>query len=95
MNKRNMEINKNKKEILNLELKLPAEIRKFKIITKLKAKTNKNFGKDPKKRSVKELIKYGVVNLDKPSGPTSHQVSAYLQDILNIKKAGHSGTLEI
>jgi H/ACA ribonucleoprotein complex subunit 4 len=32
--------------------------------------------------------------VDKPSGPTSHQISAYVKDILAIDKAGHSGTLD-
>lgn len=28
------------------------------------------FGKHPNERAVKELIKYGIVNVDKPRGPT-------------------------
>src|SRR3989344_3901169 len=52
------------------------------------------FGKDPQERTTEELINYGIVNIDKPKGPTSHQVSAYLQKILGIEKAGHSGTLD-
>ena len=43
---------------------------------------------------VEELINYGIVNIDKPSGPTSHQVADFVQKILGIKKAGHSGTLD-
>lgn len=41
-----------------------------------------------------DLIKYGIVNIDKPPGPTSHQVSDFVQKILKIKKSGHSGTLD-
>lgn len=52
------------------------------------------FGKDPQERTTAELINYGIVNIDKPKGPTSHQVNAYLQTILGIEKAGHSGTLD-
>lgn len=52
------------------------------------------FGKLPNERSPEELIQYGIVNLDKPKGPTSHQVSDYVQKILHITKAGHSGTLD-
>lgn len=40
------------------------------------------------------LIEYGIVNIDKPKGPTSHQVAAFVQKILNINKSGHSGTLD-
>jgi len=41
-----------------------------------------------------DLIDYGIVNIDKPPGPTSHQVADFVQKILHIKKAGHSGTLD-
>ena len=52
------------------------------------------FGKNPEERTPEELIQYGIVNVDKPKGPSSHQVSDYVQKILGITKAGHSGTLE-
>lgn len=58
------------------------------------ATTNAKFGQDPCTRSVKELLDYGIVNLDKPSGPTSHQVSAYVKGVLHLNKTGHSGTLD-
>lgn len=48
----------------------------------------------PNERPIKELLDFGVVNLDKPAGPTSHQVSAYVQKALHIEKSGHSGTLD-
>ena len=40
------------------------------------------------------LFHYGVVNLNKPQGPTSHQISDYVKKILKLDKAGHSGTLD-
>jgi len=52
------------------------------------------FGIKPEERSTEELINYGIVNIDKPKGPTSHQVSDFVQKILGIKKSGHSGTLD-
>ncbi|MBA3064833.1 RNA-guided pseudouridylation complex pseudouridine synthase subunit Cbf5, partial [Candidatus Woesearchaeota archaeon] len=73
---------------------LPFEKIKRKILIRKKFVTSSKFGCDPDKRTVKELINYGIVNIDMPPGPTSHQVSAYLQKILNISKAGHSGTLD-
>ncbi len=73
---------------------LPYEKVEREIIIKKKAKTSDKFGCRPEDRSVEELINYGIVNIDKPKGPTSHQVSAYVQKILGIKKAGHSGTLD-
>ena len=63
-------------------------------LTRQKVKTSEKFGCDPTKRPISELLSYGVVNIDKPSGPTSHQVSSFVQKILNIKKSGHSGTLD-
>lgn len=52
------------------------------------------FGKPPEERTAEELIYYSIVNIDKPKGPTSHQVSDYVQKILKITKSGHSGTLD-
>jgi len=60
----------------------------------IKKESEGTFGKYPQERTPEELIQYGIVNLDKPKGPTSHQVSDYVQKILGITKAGHSGTLE-
>ncbi|MFQ6060391.1 MAG: RNA-guided pseudouridylation complex pseudouridine synthase subunit Cbf5, partial [Thermoplasmata archaeon] len=50
--------------------------------------------KRPGERSVEELLHLGVINIDKPSGPTSHQVSAWVKQILGVEKAGHGGTLD-
>lgn len=36
----------------------------------------------------------GVVVLDKPSGPTSHEVAAWVRDIMEVDKAAHTGTLD-
>lgn len=53
-----------------------------------------DYGTRPEERSITDLLNQGVVNLDKPMGPTSHQVTAWVRDILGIEKAGHSGTLD-
>jgi H/ACA ribonucleoprotein complex subunit 4 len=52
------------------------------------------YGKPPEERTVEELIEKGLIVLDKPMGPTSHEIVAWIKKILNIKKAGHSGTLD-
>lgn len=49
---------------------------------------------DPYKRPIETLLDYGVINLNKPKGPTSHLVTDHVKKILNIKKAGHGGTLD-
>ncbi len=36
----------------------------------------------------------GAVILDKPAGPSSHQVAAWVRDLLDLSKAGHGGTLD-
>jgi len=73
---------------------LPFETKKKDVFVKREAKTDPKFGCRPEERSIEEIINYGIVNIDKPKGPTSHQVSAYVQQILGLKKAGHSGTLD-
>lgn len=55
--------------------------------------TDPNYGKSPKDRTVEELIKSSVIILDKHSGPTSHQCSAWVKDVFQVKRTGHSGTL--
>ncbi len=48
----------------------------------------------PEERSVGELLGFGVVNLDKPPGPSAHQVSAWVRDLMGVERAAHSGTLD-
>lgn len=51
-------------------------------------------GCSPLKRSLLEYIRYGILNLDKPSNPSSHEVVAWIRRILRVEKTGHSGTLD-
>src|SRR5213594_3848072 len=51
-------------------------------------------GTRPEERSIEERIRLGVAIVDKPAGPTSHQVSAWVRDMFGVPKAGHSGTLD-
>jgi len=45
-------------------------------------------------RTVPELLRRGLFIADKPQGPTSHQVSAWVRDLVGAEKAGHAGTLD-
>ena len=72
---------------------LPSD-KKRKRVIKIQAKTNPNYGKSPNERSIKELLSNGIINLDKPNGPTSHQVDAWVRKILGTDKVGHGGTLD-
>ncbi|MGC8974797.1 MAG: tRNA pseudouridine synthase A [Thermoprotei archaeon] len=56
--------------------------------------TSSEYGKLPEERSLEELLRFGVINLDKPPGPTSHEIVAWIKEILGVSKAGHGGTLE-
>ncbi|MBT3771754.1 MAG: RNA-guided pseudouridylation complex pseudouridine synthase subunit Cbf5 [Euryarchaeota archaeon] len=58
------------------------------------ATTDPAHGKAPSERSVEELLAGGIILLDKPFGPTSHQVSAWARDLLGLDKMGHGGTLD-
>lgn len=51
-------------------------------------------GMSPLKRKLAEYIQYGVINLDKPANPSSHEVVAWIKRILRCEKTGHSGTLD-
>src|SRR3989338_1394353 len=73
---------------------LPFEKTKREILVRKDAETNYKYGCNPENRKTHEIINYGIVNIDKPKGPTSHQVSDYVQKILHIDKSGHSGTLD-
>jgi len=46
------------------------------------------------KRPIQEYVRYGIINLDKPSNPSSHEVVAWIKRILKVEKTGHSGTLD-
>ncbi|CAL1154046.1 unnamed protein product [Cladocopium goreaui] len=37
---------------------------------------------------------YGILNLDKPVNPSSHEVVSWIKRIMNCEKTGHSGTLD-
>jgi H/ACA ribonucleoprotein complex subunit 4 len=72
---------------------LPSE-KKRESLVKSEDTTDERSGKKPEERPIEEYIRRGVINLDKPAGPTSHEVTSWVKKILNLNKAGHSGTLD-
>lgn len=56
--------------------------------------SDRGFGKRPGERTIQELLACGVIALDKPPGPSSHQVAAWVRDMLEVEKAGQGGTLD-
>lgn len=67
---------------------------KRELLLKSEAETDPKHGHKPDLRPYPDLVRFGVINLDKPPGPTSHEVAAWVRRILNIKQTGHGGTLE-
>jgi H/ACA ribonucleoprotein complex subunit 4 len=63
-------------------------------VQKAKARREPSQERSPGRRTVDELLRDGVVILDKPMGPTSHQVSSWVREMLGATKAAHGGTLD-
>ena len=63
-------------------------------LVKSESETDESYGKRPSERSIEELIGSCVVVVDKHSGPTSHQVTAWVGGIFDAGKTGHAGTLD-
>ena len=61
-----------------METLLPFERMKREILTRIDSEPSKKYGVFPEDRSTEQLIEYGIINVDKPKGPTSHQVADYV-----------------
>ena len=72
---------------------LPSE-KKRKRLIKVSVETDPYHGKHPGKKTVSELLQNSIIILDKPSGPTAHQVDSWVRKIFSIEKVGHAGTLD-
>lgn len=64
------------------------------LLRKVRTTVDSRFGKKPEDRTIEELLANSIVVIDKPMGPTSHQVAAWVRDMLGITKTGHGGTLD-
>ena len=58
------------------------------------AETNEKYGCRPNERSITELLDSGIILINKPSGPTSHQLTAWARNLLGLNRLGHGGTLD-
>lgn len=52
------------------------------------------YGCSPLSRPLDLYTLYGIINLDKPVNPSSHEVVSWIKRILKCEKTGHSGTLD-
>lgn len=53
-----------------------------------------NLEKIKRKKSMKELLEFGIINIDKSRGPTSFQNSEFVKKQLKARKTSHFGTLD-
>jgi len=56
--------------------------------------TDPKYGHTPSERPAEDYIRYGVINMDKTAGPTSHEVAAWIKKIMHLTHIGHGGTLD-
>ena len=58
------------------------------------AGTDPHFGTMPDERTIEQLLASGFILVDKPAGPTSHQLAAWARDLFGLQRLGHGGTLD-
>ncbi len=50
--------------------------------------------KNNQNKIMQDLLEFSIVNIDKPSGPTSFKVSEFVKKRLRLRKTSHFGTLD-
>ena len=73
--------------------KLPSDVKR-EVLVRAHDVTDPEHGYKPSERPVREHLRLGIVNLDKPPGPTSHEIVAWIKQVLGLRRAGHGGTLD-
>lgn len=53
-----------------------------------------NIQKIKEGKSTEELLEFSIINIDKPSGPTSFDTSDFVKKSLKLRKTSHFGTLD-
>ncbi|MHC4186734.1 MAG: RNA-guided pseudouridylation complex pseudouridine synthase subunit Cbf5 [Planctomycetota bacterium] len=74
--------------------KLPFEELHRKVIIKEDVAKPEALSNQEDSYTLEQLLTYGIINIDKPDGPTSYKVAEHVKKILGIKKTGHGGTLD-
>lgn len=64
------------------------------VVIKAVEDSDPSLGTTPDRRLLQQHIKNGIIVLDKQSGPTSHEVVAWVKKLLELDRAGHGGTLD-
>lgn len=73
--------------------KLPSDVKR-EVLVRAQDMTDPSHGCEPSKRPIREHLRLGIINLDKPVGPTSHEIVAWVKRVLEVRRAGHGGTLD-
>ncbi|MBU2562745.1 MAG: RNA-guided pseudouridylation complex pseudouridine synthase subunit Cbf5 [Nanoarchaeota archaeon] len=53
-----------------------------------------NIAEIKQKKSIQELLEFGIINIDKSSGPSSFNISDSVRKKLGLRKTSHFGTLD-
>ena len=78
--------------LTHIEYLLPSDAQQTYVVKA--EETPGDYGYDPNNRPIELLFDMGIINLDKPSGPTSHEVASWVRKIFGLTKTGHGGTLD-
>jgi len=73
--------------------KLPSDVER-EVLVRAQDITDPSYGQEPSSRPMREYMRLGIINLDKPVGPTSHEIVAWIKRLLEVRRAGHGGTLD-
>lgn len=73
--------------------KLPSDVERG-VLVRAQDTTDPSHGYKPDARPIREHLSLGIINLDKPVGPTSHEIVAWVKRLLEVRRAGHGGTLD-
>jgi H/ACA ribonucleoprotein complex subunit 4 len=72
----------------------PAWETKRTLYTHAEEQYNTSLGLPPEDRNLQQMLKRGVVVVDKVPGPTSHEVVAWVKKLMDLDHVGHGGTLD-
>jgi H/ACA ribonucleoprotein complex subunit 4 len=73
---------------------LPVWETKRTVYTRAEEDHNASLGLPPEERNLQQMLKRGVVVVDKVPGPTSHEVVAWVKKLMELDHVGHGGTLD-
>ena len=63
-------------------------------VTLSEVSRSSSHGINPEEMTVEQRLNSGFILLDKPPGPTSHQIASWVRDLLGLDRLGHGGTLD-